>query len=55
MLVMVVAGHQLSWSCMKLAYVSDGLFISKAADPCRSSPGQRDGAQAWGPDCGSDA
>ena len=44
MLVMVVAGYRLSWSCMQLAYVSDGSFIFKAADPCRLFPGQRDGS-----------
>ncbi len=27
MLVMVVAGYRLSWSCMQLAYVSNGSFI----------------------------
>jgi len=27
------AGHELSWSCMKLAYVSDGAFIYQIADP----------------------
>lgn len=29
---------------MQLAYVSDGSFISKTADPCRTFPGQRDGS-----------
>ncbi len=27
------AVHELRWSCMKLAYVSDGAFISQVADP----------------------
>ena len=28
-----------------LAYVSSGSFISLAEDPCRTFPGQRDGAE----------
>lgn len=28
-----------------LAYVSSGSFISQTADPCRSLPGQRNGAE----------
>ena len=63
MLVMVVTGYRLSWSCMRLvvlAYVSNGSFISKAADPCRSMPGQREcGTEAkpaaGAPNRGSDA
>ena len=41
-----------------LAYVSNGSFISKTADPCPSFPGQNDGAEqpkTGAPNHGSDA
>ena len=61
----VVAGYRLSWSCMQLAYVSNGSFISPGGRSLSGSffqareSGSRSvqGLEAEGgtPNCGSDA